>query len=212
MFVKKDKLIVLKDFNYNFSSKLESFSPNKNPFIFKIKELAKEIGVPDSFIKNTTIKTIGSEVHFHFYWGEEIESPMEDKEVIVAFLDDLPSIEKPNVLTEIYIKKNSGLLKTYVYGLDEFVNDFVLDDKAFKIEDENQFIDSLNVDFFGKFGKEIFILLSDYFDDCDENTISEFLKIKDVKSLLMSEDPQSISDTAPRETLIDLFRDYQKTA
>jgi len=39
------------------------------------------------------------------------------------------------------------------------------------------------------------------------NVIKNFLSLEEVKKFILNEEPESLSDTSPREVLIDLFRD-----
>jgi len=117
-----------------------------------------------------------------------------------------------------YIKENHDLIsvflenKTKVIYLEknEIKNDYNLEN-AFLIENEKEYIESLNIDFYSIYAKSIKKLLKDYIYEgflLNDKIIKEFFKTYNLKETLISETPESITDTSPREVICYLYENF----
>jgi len=214
MQVEREKVVKVDDFQLNYSGKLRSFiHEEQNPYIEKAIEVGKEHDIPEFFIKNyTEIQINGENLVFKFYWREEVESPEEKKKEIIAYIEKLPKKDTTN-FSYVFVKNKDGeVYKELLYSYRDFKFDYYLSDElvALTKDMEEDFINGLNIDFEVRYGnalKEMFKYEGLSFND---NSISDFLLEKEVRSFIISEYADSLSDTLPREELISLYQNYRR--
>lgn len=206
MQIEKTHKEVVEDFIPVFTGAIRTLSAVKNPYVSKAKEIAIKNNIPESAVKNCVISAKGSICSFKFSWRVEVEAPEDEKTLIIGYLGDLPTVEKPREMASIYIKINDNYYKSHIYAYDELTNDYKMDENTVKITNEDQFIDSLNIDFYGIYSKALATLLNNYDYAINNKLIAEFLQDKEVKSYIIQEDPESLSDTAARETLYYMYQ------
>ena len=206
MYVKKELKVIIDIKDLNFTGVIEAMSSDKNPYIQLAKKLAKENNIPENYIKDTKVMAKGKKISFTFRWSVEEESPEDKKIEILAYIGELPSNKNRNNTIEAFVKINGTIYKTYIYGLDELKNDYNLTNATLLIEENKMnFINSLDIDW----NKRYFDSLKKLFFDYDLNTgkIKDFLKLDYVKEFIIAEDGESLSDTAPREILLDWYEE-----
>jgi len=197
----------INNFKYQFTGTMNLLSSNKNPYRNKAYEIAKENDIPEYAVKNVKILDKNGTVTFKFKWYIEVES--DDKKYVIAYIGDLPT-EKERTYPDAFVKINGNIYKECLFSYEEFQFDFYIDENTKQLlkEDEIKFIDSLNINFYERYGKALNELFSNYTDtEISDTQIKDFLSLEEVKKFILNEDSESLSDTAPREVLIDLFRD-----
>ncbi len=197
--------VTLSNFNHQFTGTISSLSSKNNPYLKKAQEIAKEKDIPQHSVSNTKIIVRGNDVTFTFRWVVEVEAPEDEKIKVLAYIGNIPK-EGENVYIPVFVERESGIYKTYIYDSDELHNDYIIDDNSKQIQEheEIRYINSLNIDFEERYLKALVSLAEDYSDEeFSDEQIKEFLALKKVKAFILEEDAQSLTDTAPREVLLD---------
>jgi len=205
MFISKEYKVEIKNFNHNFTGTMYSINTNKNPYLKEITRIAKENQIPEHFIQDTKIMVSNNNVVFTFKWAVEVETPKNKKRKILAYLGDIPEERGDYFYTFVNIEDNIYKLSI---DIDDLKNDYILD-KAIKIKDEIKYIDSLDIDWIKRYGKALTKLFTDYDFNVSEENIKEFLSLDKVKEFIIEEDEESLSDTSPREVLLDWFEEIK---
>lgn len=208
MQIEKNHTEVVEDFVPVFTGALRSLNPDKNPYIAKAKEIAKNNNIPDIAVKNAIISAKGSSCTFKFSWRVEVEAPESEKTLIVGYLGNIPTIENPREMPAVFIKRGDNYYKSYLYNYEELIHDYKMDTNTVKITNEDDFIDSLNIDFYSIYSKALATVLDKFGYPIDNKLLADFLNEKDVKSYIIQEDPESLDDTAPRETLCYMYQEF----
>lgn len=208
MQVEKTQEVYIPNFDHQFTGSLRSLCLENNPYIKKAKQLAKEYGIPDFFIQNTEIQVMGDNVKFFFKWRIEVETPKEKKKKVIAFIGDFPTEKEPSKYREVFVQLDSGIYLLYVdyRGLK---NDYDVEG-AIQLEEKEvvEYIDSLNIDFNKRYLEGLTKLAKDYGYSSKKEHIEKFLTIEKVKRFILEEDGESLSDTSPRETLLDWYETF----
>ena len=200
--------VSVSNFNHQFTGTISSLSSTKNPYLKMAEEIAKEKGIPLHFVQNTKIMVRGTDVTFNFKWNVEVETPQKDKLIVLAYIDDMPKDDE-DVYIPVFIKIESDIYKTYIYDRAELENDYIFNDKSkqLKESEENDYIDSLNIDFEKRYLEALIKLSEDYSDyKVSNEQLKEFLKIKYVRAFILEECSESLSDTSPREVLLNWIK------
>jgi len=208
MRIEKKLQIKVEKFTNKFVGKISSLGTTTNPYIQKATELAKANGIPERAVKDTNVVVNGDTVIFDFRWFVEGQAPEDKKKLILAFMGELPTDSNNAQWIDVYVESTIGIHKTIIMNYEEFFNDFKVDPSTIKIQNELQYIDSLNIDFFSIYGESLLKLFNFYDVFPSNENVKEFLKVKEVKEFIISEDPESLSDTHPRDILLGLYRDF----
>jgi len=198
---RKTLKIVIKNFSRNFNCEAQYINKRFNPYSNILKEEALKNNIPLFFLDQTQIKENNGKLTLIFNWTIEKETPKKDKIKVVAY------IKEKDGLFSIFLEKN---IKELYLNKNEVENDYDLEN-AFLIENEKEYIESLNIDFCSIYGKTIKKILKSYVYEgflINNKIIKEFLKTYNIKETLISETPDSITDTAPREIICDLYEDF----
>jgi len=200
MYIDKEFKTNVNSSDINFTGIMRSISPDKNPYFELARKIALEENIPERFLYNTKIMAKGNKISFTFRWKEEVESPESKKRKIIAFLDGIPKTKSDS--KTILVEINGEIYKDYVYGTKELHNDFLFKDAEYP-KNAKEYINSLNIDWNERYKDSLIELFKDY--SLNTNEVEDFLKLDYVREFIIAEDGESLTDTAPREVLLEWY-------
>ncbi len=193
-----------------YTGTINSITSEKNPYLKVAKEIAEENNIPNWAISQTKILANGKQITFVFRWHIEIETPDEEKNEIIAYIGYLTK-GKDYLLCEAFVKYSGSdgeIYKTNIYDEEELNNDYSYSN-AIKVEEDKEveYINSLNIDFDKRYGAALFKLFNEHELKATKEKVSNFLKLDEVKTFILAECAESLTDTSPKEVLLEMFED-----
>jgi hypothetical protein len=204
MIIRKEKIVKLENFELNFQGNLSDINEDNNPYYNLIKETAIKHNIPLQFLRNTKIiHTDTLDITVIFSYNIEIENP--NKKLILAYFP----FKKKDFYFYAYVNIENVIYKEMI-SVDELKNDYILNEKSKQIKNQKaefKFLESLDIDFEKRYLIPLQNLFKEYYNKTySEKLIKNFLTKNNVKTYIIEEDEESMTDTLPRETLYEMFQ------